>query len=366
MKKNIWFITYDFFPYIWWIWVYCHNIYNQFMSKWIDNFIVFSPAKNELKNHVQILENYWYDTITKNYWASLALNLQIKKLIEQYDLWMIHINWGVWSFFLLQDLWIPLIYTVHQTYQQQYTYIPGHQWQRVMFYIEKYWYKSADLLIADCWDTKENLEKYYNAKWKVDVIPCWINLSDYTLSNETIKKKNVITYIWRLWTRKWILWLVESMKHIVKRNPEIILQIAWRWKLEHKLKEIIKRDNIESNINFLWFIDEEDKKRIIAESQLLIVPSIFEWFWIIVIEWMALKTVVLWTNSPGIRSLITHWKNWLLVDYWDTQWLVDMVLNWLEWTNSDSIITNWRNSVEAYYTWEKVANQLLDTYDQFI
>lgn len=363
MDKKIWFFTYDFYPFIGGIWVYCYNIYKKLLEQWREDILFFSPAENALPNHIQILA-WSHNSKFKNYWASIALHFQLSSIIKKYNLWLIHINWWVGSFFLMKDLWIPVIYTVHQTYHQQYTYMPNQGRQRIMYQVEKYWYRFADKIITDCGDTKINLDEHYWTQSKTTIIPCWLNLDEYEIT-DTKKVNKTITFVWRLAKRKWIKRLVESMQYILKKDPDVQLKIAWSWEMESELRDIVIATWVGENVEFLWFISEEKKKILIAQSSALIVPSIFEWFGIVVIEWMALGTQVIWTNSPGIRSLIKHWENWILVDYHDTDALVDAILTSIS-NDSTNMLSKARLDVEENYTRDIVTEKILETYDQMI
>ena len=323
MKKNIGIFTHDFYPIVWWIWSYTHSLYNEFQNVDDCNVYFFSPCENNLENHVQICEWYWYsNSKTKNIWFSFALNFVIEDLIDKYKLDIVHIQAWAWAILLFKRLSVPVIYTCHHTYHQQYTLMKSQKWKRLFYQLEKKSVQFANKIICDTNDTKDNLINYYSrsvSDENIAVIPIWINLAEYAWHrmDPNKKEKKSICYVWRMDDRKWILRLVDCIPYIIKNDPDIKFYLMWKWPLYSKIEKIIREEWLTRNVTLMWFVTEEVKRSRISRSVIQIVPSIFEWFWIAALEWLALWTKIIASDVQWFDRIKEH-SLWSLVTYWST------------------------------------------------
>lgn len=299
--------THDFYPIIWGIWNHTWNMYQESLNDEELEILFFSPNKNDLKNHIQIFPQYWYyNSKTKNIWFSIILSIYIEKIIKKYNLDKVHVHGWPWWLFLLQKLSVPLMVTSHHTYHQQYTIMKWQSRKKIFYYIEKKFYHLADKIICVSEDTQLDILTYYNIeRTKTVVIYNWIKLDEYLpyKINSNEKEENSICYIWRLDHRKWIDRLFEQFPSMLEQNSNYILYVMWKWPLTDRCNEFIINHNLQKSIIMLWFVTEQEKKTRIAKSKLLIVPSVFEWFWIVALEWLAL-----WTDI-ATRDVV--WFSWL-------------------------------------------------------
>lgn len=305
-KKNlkIWIFTDDFYPIIWGQWMHIHSLYQEMIKSIPDNFLIFSPCKNNLINHIQIYPES-RKSIFKNIWLSIRLYNNIEKIIKKYKLTHVHIHSWPWWLFMPKKLFVPLIFTCHHTYRQQMYYIRS-EWRKYPFYLlEKKWYQYANKIICVSDDTKNRILNNYNiSKNKLITIPNWINLNYRSNDWGIKKKKKSLLYIWRLDTRKWIDLLIKIMPDVIQTDPEITLTIAWKWPLLNRIQEFIKKHNLEKNIIFLWFVSEDNKKKLLLESEILVIPSIFEWFGIVALEGMACWCKIIANDTDGLRNIV--------------------------------------------------------------
>jgi len=367
MNKNIWIFSHDFYPIKWWQWTHIYNIYNQLKMIWFEDFLIFSPLINKLSNHITIF-NEDNNSKLKNILFSFKIFRNIKNIIKENNLWLLHFHWWPWGLFFFKKMNIPIIFTAHHTYWQQYNYVKWQKWKKIFYYFEKLSYKNADKIICVSEDTKNILKEKYNiAENKLIYIPNWINLDEFQIDENIEKEKNSLVFIWRLDERKWIEFLLESMKLIVKKDCSIKLYVIWDWKLRKKLENFIGTNWLEKNIIFTWKLSWGDLKQKIQECEIMITPSVFEWFWISVLEWMVLKIPVIWTNVDWIRTIIKDWKNWILVDYWNKKHLKNEIVNLLNNKQlQEKIIKNAYNDLDKMYNWNLITKYTINEYKKLV
>lgn len=362
--KYIWIFTHDFYPIKWWQWTHIYNIYNKLLDINFNNFIVFSPLKNKLKKHKTIFPETKQSKF-QNISMSLKLFLNFRKIIKENDLNMIHLHWGPWWLFLFQKLHIPVLFTCHHTYWQQYKYMKWQKWKIIFYYFEKLSYKQADKVICVSQDTKTILQEKYNIdENKLVYIPNGIDIQDFRWNEQVKKEKNSLVFVWRLDTRKWIDFLVESMIWIIKENHHIKLYIIWEWKLREKLENFIKIHTLQENIIFCWKLLWDDFKQRIQKSEIMIIPSVFEWFWISILEAMALKVPVIATNVDGIRTIIHNWENWILINYGDKVGLKNKVIELIHNKKlQEKYIENAHRDLDKKYNRRSITQKTLNQYE---
>lgn len=365
--KNIWIFSHDFYPIKWWQWTHIYNIHNELLKLKFNNFIVFSPLKNNIKNHKTIFSET-NNSRLKNIWMSIKLFFNLNKIIKENNLWLIHLHWWPWGLFLFKKLNIPTIFTCHHTYWQQYNYLKWQKWKIIFYFLEKLSYKLADKIICVSQDTKNILKNKYNIdEKKLVYIPNWINLEEFKYDNKIEKEENSIVFLWRLDERKWISFLVETMVLIIKENKNIKLYIIWEWKLKNKLDKFIKIHKLEKNITFCWKLNWEKLKERIQKSEIMVTPSIFEWFWISVLEWMSLNVPVIGTNVDWIRTIIKNWRNWILVNYWNKKELKNKIIELIN--NKDlqkKYIESAYKDLKSKYNWNLITKQTIDEYKKMV
>src|SRR3989344_2335933 len=101
------------------------ELYNQLYKR--KDYLIFSPNKNGLKNHVTLY--FLCKKFGGNILFSFLLNFGIKKLIKKHQLFIIHLHSGPGGIILLRTPIVKFIITIHHTYYQQFSYIPSQRWK---------------------------------------------------------------------------------------------------------------------------------------------------------------------------------------------------------------------------------------------
>lgn len=307
--------TDDFFPIIWGQWMHVYSLYQEIVKKWeLHNFLFFSPSDNNLDNHVRIYAKS-RNHFLKNFALSVWLHFNIKKIVQQYELTHVHIHWWPWWLFLIRKLPIPVIVTCHHTYWQQIHYLKSEFWKFSFLYLERITYRLCDKIIAVSSDTKKRLQnKYWLIRSKIVVIPNWIDKSFWLCKSNNKRREKQLLYIWRVDKRKWTFDLVKMFVEFSKENKDYSLLVAWKWPHISKIEKYINQLDGDTSISMLWFIWEEEKRSLLDESEILIVPSLFEWFGIVVLEWLCRGCKIVAKDTDWLAGLVTNKEN-LYSDY---------------------------------------------------
>jgi len=129
--------------------------------------------------------------------------------------------------------------------------------------------------------TRDDLIKV-GAKKPIYVIPNSLKISNKMF---TLKKKNhQIVYVGRLVFYKNLEVVISAIKLAKKQIPDIKLQIVGDGPHRKVLEDLVKKLDLESNVEFCGYKTIDEKNQIIDTSSALVLPSLFEGFGIVILE----------------------------------------------------------------------------------
>jgi glycosyltransferase involved in cell wall biosynthesis len=302
MKIGI--FTYDFYPFIG---GQGRNIFNIF--KYLRNKAevqVFSPVKNNIKENRRIFG--FSRRFGRNLLFSFLLNLNIKRVIKNYNLDLAIFQGGPGGVFMLRKLPIKQEYIANHTYYQQTEYIKSQFWKKVFIPFEKKGYKNSDTIRSISESTKKVLIEKYNLLARKIYIKHPKAEKIFKKIKKIKKIPKSLLYVGRLDKRKGIDFLIKTMPDVVKEIPGIKLFIIGKGKLRKRLEKYVNKKGLGENVKFLGFVPDKELPKWYNRCKLTVIPSIFEGFGITAIESLACGTSVIATNSDGLRDIIKDKK----------------------------------------------------------
>lgn len=139
----------------------------------------------------------------------------------------------------------------------------------------------------------------------ITIIPNGIDLTKYKQRSTKPKDDQLtVLYVGRLERRKGVKYLLQAFQLLQQSNANTRLLIAGDGPDREKL-ELLSDDLKLKNVDFLGFISEDLKLKLLAESDLFCSPAIFgESFGIVLLEAMATGTVTVAGNNSGYAGLM--------------------------------------------------------------
>ena len=144
-------------------------------------------------------------------------------------------------------------------------------------------------------------------------------LNDYGLSNDDI----ILLSLSRLVRRKGHHIIIESLKDLTKNYSNVKYLIAGTGdkNYEQELREYVEKLNLQKNINFLGYVNEQKKKIIYNMCDVFLMTSLptdhegnSEGFGITFLEANACGKPVIGTNVGGIPDVIKDGNNGFLIE----------------------------------------------------
>jgi len=362
--KNIGIFTHDLYPFKpWGQGRYVYDLARNLRDKTKDDIFIFSPFENIGDDHyIQIFPGS-HNCIGKNITFSIKLGLIIESLIQKYNLSLIHYQGGPGGLFLFHKPSVPVIYTVHHTYYQQFKYISFQKWKKILYLWEKFSYKYADYFLCASSSTQRVIIDIYQVPLRLcTVIPNGVDISQFFFLHQT-KIPNSLFYIGRLEKRKGIDFLIKAIPQVRKTFTDIKLYIVGSGVLKSYLKRFVKKYNLEKNVIFLGSIEDTYLNQWYNRVSAVVIPSVFEGFGITAIEAMACGTPVIVTNVDGLRDVVTDGVNGLIVEYDDVEDLRQKIIYLLRnRTEQMRLSKNGRKKTLSFYNWEEISQNILKIY----
>jgi glycosyltransferase involved in cell wall biosynthesis len=177
----------------------------------------------------------------------------------------------------------------------------------------------ADSIVAQSSNTRDNAIKYYNPEKEISIIPLAFHApklptktrKDLGISDDDF----VLITIGRIVKRKAIDVALNALAAL--DNKRIKMFILGDGPEKEFLENLCRELEIEEQVMFLGFVDDETKYSYLKNSDLFILTSLHEGFGIVFMESMYIGLPIVCTNHGGQVDFLKHEENALLINVGD-------------------------------------------------
>lgn len=192
----------------------------------------------------------------------------------------------------------------------------------------------ADKIVANSEATKSTMLK--SAPWlkpeRIKVIYNGIdpaiykseNLKDLRNDFGFAKDNFVIGFVGRLSVQKGVQYALEAFKSVNEKHPNVRLLICGDGELRSYVKKFISENKLESKIHLAGF--RNDIPNIMKTIDVLLTPSLWEGFGIVLIEAMASGKPCIATDTSSIPEIVEDGANGFLVPPKDSQSISELLI----------------------------------------
>ena len=223
----------------------------------------------------------------------------------------------------------------------------------------------CDALIVNSVWMKNAIERDFS-KVDTEVIPngvdlnFWKNGVDMNLEGG----KNII--FWgRFSEEKGVDLIIKAAKTILEEFPNTHFYLIGDGPLSNSLIGLVIELKLESNIHFTGFLPQKEIIAYASSSDVVIFPSRYESFGMMVIEAMALKKPVIGTNVGGIKEIIQSYKNGILVSP-DSNEISKVIINLLKNNELQNTLSREAYETSMQYDWSKICEMYIEFYEKLI
>ena len=240
--------------------------------------------------------------------------------------------------------------------------VPNHSFiSKIIFRIV---YSTAHKVIAISNAVKQYLTSFEVPVGKVSVI---YNPIDLSIKPQKVRVPHAgfrISSVGRLIHHKNLTILIDLVKILTERHPSNLFEL---WLIGDGtergfLKEYAKSAGIENLVKFTGFVSEP--QQLLGETDLFILPSVFEGFGLACIEAIQCGLPVIVSNSGGMIEYITDGQNGFLFDPHSLSELLQKteLLMKLDSGKLNQMISKASERVYELFSPDKYLNELTDIY----
>ena len=110
----------------------------------------------------------------------------------------------------------------------------------------------------------------------------------------------------RLVPEKGVQVLLESFSRLCLDDKDLRLLIAGAGPYEGRLKALAADLGLAGRVEFLGFIDEQQRNSLLKQADVAVFPSLYEPFGIVALEAMAAQVPVVVSDTGGLSEVVTH------------------------------------------------------------
>ena len=197
---------------------------------------------------------------------------------------------------------------------------------------------------------------------KTRVVPIGVSLDEFPYPSEAKESaRPTILYIGRIDRGKGLEVLIDAVSRLGRYDPQVII-VGARTGFCATLESLAASRNVSRNLVFAGFVDEETKRRLLKESMVFCLPSMYEGAGLVLLEAMAAGKPVVATNVGGIPHIVDDGSSGFLVKYGDAKALAErleqLILNK---DLRDSMGKKGREIAENH-SWPQVAQEVEQVY----
>lgn len=251
--------------------------------------------------------------------------------IKKWHLDIIHsqTEFGVGTFarIVSKRLNIPLVHTYHTMYEDYVHYITHGYFDKTSKKIVEYltlFYcdKTINELIVPTKKTWELFKEKYMVDRNVHIVPTGIDIDRFKLENnqgidiekerkkiKLSKEDFIITFVGRIAEEKNIIFLLENMKKIIKKNQKIKLLIVGDGPDLESYKKYSKENKLNDNVIFVGKVPWDDIPKYYLISDVFVTASKSETQGLTVIEAMAAGLPVVCIKDDSFITTVENDSN---------------------------------------------------------
>jgi phosphatidylinositol alpha-mannosyltransferase len=201
---------------------------------------------------------------------------------------------------------------------------------------------------------------------KSKILPNVVDLSFFSSADNKTKTRDIL-FFGRLVQRKGAKELICAFNILQQHDKKARLTIAGTGPMEQELKKLVDNLGISEKVEFLGFIEEADKPRLLASADIACYPSTGgESFGIVLIEAMAAGAgVVIGGDNVGYRSVLGK-KPQLLFNPKNALSFAGNLSEFRDDNNLKTELHKWQQNEVKQYDVNIVGSKLVKIYNEAI
>ena len=218
-----------------------------------------------------------------------------------------------------------------------------------------------DMLVSEIGLSEDNIKIIYNGiNWKD-----WEVLPDKKIFRNQYPEVSdkFVLFAGRLATNKGLSDLISAMKKVNQESVDLVIVGADMGLGKDLVKEASEKG---VKMHKLGHIDDATYRSVLASAEMLVLPSEYEAFGIVLLEAAAAETAVIGTNVGGIPEAMSPDNNGLIVEYNDVTNLAKSISNLLEDEKMSREMGSAGRIWAQNFSWDSIVKELESEYSSII
>jgi len=218
-----------------------------------------------------------------------------------------------------------------------------------------------DMLVSEIGISEDNIKIIYNGiNWND-----WEALPDKKIFRNQYPEVSdkFVLFAGRLATNKGLSDLISAMKEVNQESVDLVIVGADMGLGKDLVKEALEKG---VKMHKLGHIDDDTYRSVLASAEVLVLPSEYEAFGIVLLEAAAAETAVIGTNVGGIPEAMSPNENGLIVEYNDVTNLAKSIANLLDDEKMSSEMGVAGRLWAQNFSWDSIVKDLEKEYSAII
>ncbi|KPK90679.1 hypothetical protein AMJ80_08125 [bacterium SM23_31] len=263
---------------------------------------------------------------------------------------------------------IPVIAVVHHLFKTSI-------FRETIFPLASYVYMSEKLIrtiygktpfIVVSESTRQDLIKSGIREELITIIENCVDHSLYRTTGEPKSAIPLVGFLGRIKRYKSVDHLIKAFAIVKKLMPDAKLVIIGDGDNLNDLKNLAKKLHIDESVEFMGFLDKEDKIKILQKCHVVVNPSIKEGWGLTIIESNACGVPAVAADVPGLRDSVKDKETGLLYPYGDIEKCAEYIVKFLTDEPFRTEITKNATAWAAQFNWEHAAESTLEQIEKTI
>lgn len=244
---------------------------------------------------------------------------------------------------------------------------------------ERWLAKVTDHIIVPAKLEHDHLVRHYHARSeKVSIIPCGVNLALFRTLDRSVARRQLsvaettrlLLYVGRFAPLKGLDLLIDAVGSLKPDYPRLRLMIVGgdgpNAASTRILEELVQLRGLISCVDFAGRVDQERLPPYYNAADLLVLPSHYESFGLVVLEALACGTPVAATPVGAAETLLRTGRNGILFNNSTAESVVRGIRHMLDRSPNQRTTGEHIRTTVLNYGWDRIAAAVAKTYDTLL
>jgi glycogen synthase len=253
----------------------------------------------------------------------------------------------------------PLVIHVHATEFDR----TGEKVNQQVYDIERRGMEEADRIIAVSNFTRNIIiEKYGIPEDKVVTVHNAVEpVEKKQINDGKHVPEKVVTFLGRITFQKGPEYFIEAARLILERDENVRFVMAGSGDLLEKMIRRVAALGMGHKFHFTGFLRGTDVDRMLAMSDVFVMPSVSEPFGIVPLEAMRSNVPVVISKQSGVSEVLKHAMK---VDFWDINGMADAIYGLIHYKGAQDMFNHYGKGEVESLKWEHSGLKVKEVYEE--